>query len=149
MSRGKTRDEDGRNLPDQQYPKELIRHACYRPRHRRRSSRRRWGHRPKYSKIRQTDFVSLNCNATRLESTWSRWIAGGEGAVTANLWEGSLGKDTIEINVSPYSVWNLQDDKSQHDRVEGRLTYIKRQVLPQAPSPTITSLRRISAIFLL
>ena len=32
-----------------------------------------------------------------------------------------------------------------YDDVEGG-TYIKRQVFPQAPSPTMTSLRRISAM---
>lgn len=39
-------DEDGHNLPDQQYPKEQVQHACHRPRHRRRSSQKQWGHRP-------------------------------------------------------------------------------------------------------
>lgn len=34
--------------------------------------------------------------------------------------------------------------KSEGDR--GRSTYMSRQVFPQAPSPTMTSLRRISAI---
>lgn len=29
---------------------------------------------------------------------------------------------------------------------KGEITYIRRQVLPQAPSPTMTSLRRISAM---
>lgn len=31
----------------------------------------------------------------------------------------------------------------------GRVTYINKQVLPQAPSPTMTSLRRISAMMLM
>jgi hypothetical protein len=37
---------DGRNLPGQQYPRGRARRACRPPRHRRRSSRRRWGRRP-------------------------------------------------------------------------------------------------------
>ena len=41
-----TRDEGGRNLLDQQYPKEQAQRACHRPRHRRRSSRKRWGRTP-------------------------------------------------------------------------------------------------------
>ena len=39
-------DGDGHNLPDQQYPKGPVQRACHQPRHRRHSSRKRWGRRP-------------------------------------------------------------------------------------------------------
>ena len=38
--------EAGRNLLGQQYPTGRVQRVCHPPRHRRRSSRRRWGHRP-------------------------------------------------------------------------------------------------------
>ncbi len=50
------------------------------------------------------------------------------------LREGALGEDAI-------------DHVSTHHLFRSMITtYIRRQVLPQAPSPTMTSLRRISAM---
>lgn len=59
-----------------------------------------------------------------------------------NLREGTLGEDTI-IEKDPVSVYE-KAPSNQDGQMKS--TYIKRQVLPQAPSPTMTSLRRISAI---
>jgi hypothetical protein len=69
--------------------------------------------------------------------------------VIANLWESSLGEDTVEVHVSfPFHLlFSVSMPVDNVGWIESVRTYIKRQVLPQAPSPTITSLRRISAIF--
>lgn len=68
----------------------------------------------------------------------------GEAAST-NLGEGALGEDAVEDGVS-----NRGFVCRQVEAVDGALgwlgTYMSRQVFPQAPSPTITSFRRISAM---
>jgi hypothetical protein len=68
------------------------------------------------------------------------WLRGcadrGLGVVATNLRESTLGEDTDGI-VSSIQVVS---------RCMKIGTYMSRQVFPQAPSPTMTSLRRISAI---
>ena len=71
----------------------------------------------------------------------------GNGAIWAfaDLREGALGEDSTrraDVSITRDDVWGGEAiDGSQAE------AYINRQVLPQAPSPTMTSLRRISAIF--
>ena len=57
-----------------------------------------------------------------------------ENGIDSYLREGTLGKDTSKI----VSV--------DHMVAQSFETYINKQVFPQAPSPTMTSLRRISAM---
>jgi len=59
------------------------------------------------------------------------------------LREGSLGEDTATRRVSK----SKGKQKQNHERIgRAAATNINKQVLPQAPSPTMTSFRRISAI---
>jgi hypothetical protein len=105
-SRGMRAGGDGRNLPDRQYPRGRARRACRPPRHRRRSSRRRWGHRP----IIETN---MSARAAASDYVWRRWVLlmlrwrrgptrltplrdGGEERGRTNLREGALGEDTVE-----------------------------------------------------
>ena len=59
------------------------------------------------------------------------------GAGKTNLRESALGEDTIDSR----SAWG-----GRQATTESSGSYMRRQVFPHAPSPTITSLRRISAI---
>lgn len=66
------------------------------------------------------------------------------GSRIADLWEGTLGKNTGgESGVSSGYVPGRSCPTATAEEVEA---YINRQVFPQAPSPTMTSLRRISAM---
>ena len=60
----------------------------------------------------------------------------GRAEWETDLWEGSLGEDT-ENRISMAELFSCFDKQP----------YINKQVLPQAPSPTMTSFRRISAMF--
>lgn len=61
----------------------------------------------------------------------------------ADLWEGTLGEDSVERSVSQRKALQQGSIAIKARVVEA---YMRRQVFPQAPSPTMTSLRRISAI---
>ena len=67
------------------------------------------------------------------------------GSRIADLWKGTLGEDTDEQARSQQS--GSTEASCITAAVSGkRGTYMSRQVFPQAPSPTMTSLRRISAM---
>jgi hypothetical protein len=63
-----------------------------------------------------------------------------------HLREGTLGENT-GIKRSVHDVWTqMMDQKQMAERVRPRQeTHINKQVLPQAPSPTMTSFLRSSA----
>lgn len=67
----------------------------------------------------------------------------GRSAAGTDLGEGALGEDAADGRVS----WWAKADAAKGEGGVG--TYMSRQVFPQAPSPTITSLRRISAMMVL
>ena len=92
MNRGMTKDGDGRNLPDQQYPKEQAQRACYQPRHRRRSSRKRWGRRPVMNRVRLlvSLLMMLIC-----EKGYFVGRSGDRRRIGAYLGEGALGENTV------------------------------------------------------
>lgn len=71
------------------------------------------------------------------------------------LGEGSLGEDTERIDMVSKGMKKASYTRRAVGSIEilltllilrKRVTHINRQVFPQAPSPTMTSLRRISAI---
>jgi hypothetical protein len=65
--------------------------------------------------------------------------------VSTNLGESALGEDAVEGGVSNRGL--VCREVEAMDGALGWLgTYMSRQVFPQAPSPTITSFRRISAM---
>ncbi len=72
------------------------------------------------------------------------------GGVLPHLREGTLGEDAAEnTEVSRRCRSQIETVQMVVDQsIRRRPTHIKRQVFPQAPSPTMTSLRRISAILL-
>lgn len=66
---------------------------------------------------------------------------------SSDLWKGTLGKyaggaktGSVINSIAVRRWWKHKES--------GWDTYISRQVFPQAPSPTMTSLRRISAILM-
>lgn len=136
---------DGRSLLDPQYPIVLVRHACHPPRHRRRSSRRRSGRRP-------VDVMPLATSVARAADGGSwRWLLMLIGGVCAvgrcGYRGGELGSDEPQGRYP----WRrhcrcISTTCPQPWRWYMLLTYMSRQVFPQAPSPTMTNLRRISAI---
>ena len=66
----------------------------------------------------------------------------GENQSKAYLWESSFGEDTAAGLA--YTLVVMVAAELDARRLMG--THINKQVLPQAPSPTMTSFRRISAI---
>lgn len=64
---------------------------------------------------------------------------GVKGRSEKYLREGALGKDAGKKQTLVRIQYGTSRGMTQ--------THIRRQVLPQAPSPTMTSLRRISAIW--
>jgi hypothetical protein len=73
---------------------------------------------------------------------------GGRGCIRGDtdFREGALGEDTAQ-DVSTCTQRGSSDGGSALIRFEGaNNTYMSRQVFPQAPSPTMTSFRRISAM---
>ena len=64
----------------------------------------------------------------------------------ADLWKGALREDA-RLSKSRQQSFNAPV-RNRHAQAQEMEAYIKRQVFPQAPSPTMTSLRRISAILL-
>lgn len=68
----------------------------------------------------------------------------------AYLGEGTLREDAVLLTVVSLNVRvcrAMDQETREGEREEGLgATYINKQVFPQAPSPTMTSFRRISAI---
>jgi len=147
---------DDRNPLAQRYPTVRVRHACRPLRHRQRSSRRRWGRRPGPKSQHHVLIDSNSCDPGEVTASM--------GAATvdhvffffffffclhvvgrrANLREGAFGENTEDggrVSMGPCG-------QSSRLLAKGsRLsTHISKQVLPQAPSPTMTSLRRSSAM---
>lgn len=138
-----TMDEGGRSLPGQLYPTGPIRRAFHRLRHRQRSSRRQLGHTPKLTSISLQLYVHL--------MQWDRQIRGGSLSQEVLRLEGSLAhaRDSIPLGKCPWRRhWQEKVSMWKHLRARERKgrNYINKQVFPQAPSPTMTSLRRISAM---
>lgn len=74
----------------------------------------------------------------------------GEGVGDgADLGESALGEDAVEkrMSAADQEVRDERRRRGRCSRANGGATHMRRQVFPQAPSPTITSLRRISAIW--
>ena len=148
VSRGMREDGDGHNLPGQQYPKGRAQRACYQPRHRRRSSRRLWGRRPGGNKVRLS---IMNYAFLRIFLGIEMWFRGSELRVwiRAYLGEGALGENTVNFSqTAEPKQWKKEVGGSALNEGATFNTHMSRQVLPQAPSPTMTSLRRISAILI-
>ena len=70
-----------------------------------------------------------------------KFLWGNQG--NADLWEGTLREDTAGSSKSACAYSSPRNEVAVSVSMD---TYINRQVFPQAPSPTMTSLRRISAI---
>jgi len=146
---------DDHNLLVQQYPIELTQRAFHQPRHRRHSSRKRLGHRPMWP-IYQYIIPSNVCTIISVgwsyrKKYWRGVVEAAQGCRIdrvvksgrrAYLWESSFGEYT-----SPVLAWQYLIRSIWHAGPWCMMgTYINKQVLPQAPSPTMTSFRRISAI---
>lgn len=132
-----TRVGDDRNLLDQRYPIELARHVCHQLRRPRHNSRTRWVHRPNCGHVSSRDQIGASLSAPAI---W-RSAEGKEKQRRLDgtyLWKRALGENTVGSN-EHHSV-------EQHMCCIWTRTYMSKQVLPQAPSPTMTSLRRISAM---
>lgn len=96
-----TEDGGGRNLLGQPYPKERARRACHQPRHRQRSSQRRWGRRPGEGKKRSERgsgqgqlrmMAAVMPEIGHVIGVWDR-VRG-----KAHLREGALGEDTARTS---------------------------------------------------
>lgn len=71
------------------------------------------------------------------------------GGRDSNLWKGTLGKYAGRAKAESVINRIAMRKYCKHNYKKfGWDTNISRQVFPQAPSPTMTSLRRISAILL-
>jgi hypothetical protein len=64
------------------------------------------------------------------------------------LGEGTLGENTVDFSQAAEPKVRAEVGGSALDIGVTFSTHMSRQVLPQAPSPTMTSLRRISAILI-
>lgn len=90
--------------------------------------------------------IEGDARLTSQADTAMRPCRGAEGAT--DFGEGALGENTTHDTLAAADLYNYIAgcrDGERGERAYGG-THMSRQVFPQAPSPTITSLRRISAI---
>jgi hypothetical protein len=88
----------GRSLPGPQYPTRLARRACHQPRHRRRSSQRRWGRRPVGCSVSLAAYMPVldaHCEVLDIDMLIGGGVIDRGWSGATNLWEGTLGEDTM------------------------------------------------------
>lgn len=148
---GTTEGAADRNLPDQPYPRELARRACRRLRHRQRSSRTRLGRRPsewiRVSESRHETAIGSKASRCCNRASSDEQIDTGRAGDTR-----TSGNVPFEKTLHRLSARQIPGQAGDKELVvsSGAMdnAHINRHVFPQAPSPTMTSLRRISAMLL-
>lgn len=131
---------DGRNLPDQPYPIALAQRVCHPPQHRRHSSRRRLGRRPVAVDVSNVRRYGVREGVGRVLCALSEVMTRCSGTGEAKRMEDEpLGRYPWRRHCEAVSI-------TAAGACVGVWTHMRRQVFPQAPSPTMTNLRRISAI---